>query len=297
MHLRNATVLIPVYNAEKTIYQALDSLVEQTYERFEIILIDDASTDATLDIVYKFKNKLPLNVIELPINKGAANAANKAINLITTPFIIRMDADDISLPNRIETQISFLESNPRIDVCGSSMEIFDNNQTMSTANLIKPFDDASIKTALIQYCSISQPAAAFRKKFFDTVGIYNTSLQVAEDYDLWCRGALLGQCYANIPTVLTRYRKHFSQLSHQKAQLMYEKDLEVKRMYISALLGGESSGFLAEFFSFMSQFANKEIALSILVQSTPLLFKLAKKIQDEKTYYDIITNSISRHLG
>jgi hypothetical protein len=136
----------------------------------------------------------------------------------------------------------------------------------------------------------------FRKSFFDDIGVFDTRLDFAEDYDLWCRGALLGKCYANLPEALTKYRIHNSQVGQQKRQLQYERDLMIKRKYISALLGGEESGHLAEFFHLLTVFSDKAIALQILQQSMELLLKLGQKLGDEKLYADIVSASIGRHL-
>jgi glycosyltransferase involved in cell wall biosynthesis len=294
--MRDITVLIPVHNAEKTIAETLDSLEMQTYHNFEILIVNDASNDNTAEIIHQYQSRLPLEVLTLSKNLGVAGALNAGISNISTPYIARIDADDIALPTRLEMQIDYLNANQNIDVCSTWMEVFSEQAEYKTHVLAKPLVDAVIKTSMLQYCSLSHPSTMIRGNFFKDVGVFNESLDFAEDYDLWCRGALLGKCYSNLPDVLTRYRKHDGQVSIQKRQLQYERDLIIKRKYISALLGGESAGYLAEFFSLLSQFINKEIALSVIEQSTPLLFKLEKKVHDEKTYHEMVANSIKRHM-
>ena len=136
----------------------------------------------------------------------------------------------------------------------------------------------------------------FRKSFFDDVGVFDTRLDFAEDYDLWCRGALLGKRYANLEEVLTRYRQHAGQVGQQKRELQYVRDLQIKRKYISALLGGESAGFLAEFFHLLAQFSSREVAVEVIAQSMPLLLRLGQRVLDQKLFGEIVAQCMRRHL-
>ena len=290
------TVLIPGRNAERTLADTLDSLVAQTWQDFQVFFVNDASSDRTVEIAHGYRSRLRLEVLTLTENAGVAGALNAGLQHIATPYIARIDADDIALPTRLEKQLVFLEANPDIDVCSSWMELFYEQPGRDSHILAKPLTDALIKTALIQYCSMSHGASTFRKSFFDDIGGFNVSLDFAEDYDLWCRGALLGKRYANLPEALTRYRQHEGQVGTQKRQLQYERDLAIKRKYISALLGGESPGNLAEFFSLLSVFSSKEIAASVLEQSFPLLMRLGQKMLDQKSYCEIVSQCIRRHL-
>ena len=291
------TVLIPGRNVERTLAETLDSLLAQTWQDFQVLLVDDASSDGTADIARAYSSRLRLEVLSLPENAGVAGALNAGLQQITTPYIARIDADDIALPTRLEHQVGFLEANPGIDVCSSWMEIFYEQPGRAPHVLAKPLNDALIKTALVQYCSMSHGASTFRKSFFDDIGLFNVRLDFAEDYDLWCRGALQGKCYANLPEALTRYRQHPGQVGTQKRQLQYERDLTIKRKYISALLGGESPGHLAEFFSLLSVFSSRDIALGVLEQSFPLLMRLGQRVLDQKSYGEMVSQCIRRHLG
>jgi glycosyltransferase involved in cell wall biosynthesis len=292
----NITVLIPAHNAEATIAQTLTSLAEQTFTDFKILLVNDASIDATVAIAQGFESRMQIQILDIKENLGVAGALNMGLASIDSPYIARIDADDIALPTRLEKQFLFLESNPKIDVCSTWMEMFYDDHRHENSILAKPIDDAAIKTALVQYCAMSHPASLFRKSFFDDIGVFDTRLDFAEDYDLWCRGALLGKCYANLPEALTKYRQHENQVSKMKRQLQYDRDLIIKRRYISALLGGESAGHLPEFLHFLTVFSDREIALTVLEQSMPLILKLSKRIFDERLYSEIISGAIGRHL-
>lgn len=289
------TVLIPARNAAATLAETLDTLVVQTWRDFEVLIVNDDSSDNTAAIALSYRPRLAIEVLTLAQNAGVAGALNQGLAQIQTPYIARIDADDLALPTRLEKQFAFLEANPGIDVCSTAMELFYEDGSPPRL-LSKPAGDAAIKTALVQYCSMSHGASMFRKRFFDDIGVFDTRLDFAEDYDLWTRGALLGKRYANLPEGLTRYRQHAGQVGQQKRQLQYERDLFIKRKYLSALLGGESSAYLAEFFSLLTVFSSKEIAISVVEQSLPLLLKLAPKMYDEALFATIVSGCIGRHL-
>jgi hypothetical protein len=176
------------------------------------------------------------------------------------------------------------------------MEMFHDEKHHKNTILAKPLGDAAIKTALLQYCSISHPSTLIRKSFFDDVGAFDAELDFAEDYDLWCRGALLGKCYANLPEALTKYRQHENQVSQVKRQLQYDRDLTIKRKYIAGLLGYEPSGHLPEFLHLLTLFSNRDIALTVLTQTIPLILKLGKQVSDQQLFSEIIAGCIERHL-
>lgn len=290
------TVLIPAHNAAATLAETLDSLVAQTYRDFDVLLVNDASTDATVEIALSYADRIAVRVLDLAQNLGVAGALNAGLAQIEAPYIARIDADDLATPNRLEEQVGYLESHPRIDVCSSAMEIFYDDGSRPNEMLIKPSEDARIKTALVQYASMSHGASTFRKSFFDDVGGFDVRLDFAEDYDLWCRGALLGKCYTNLPLGLTKYRQHNHQVGKLRAQLQYDRDLIIKRKYLTALLGGQSSGHLAEFFSPVLRFTSKEVTASVLEQVVPLLLQLAPRMPDQAYFAEIVAQCIARHV-
>ena len=291
------TVLIPAHNAQRTLDATLKSLSAQTFKDFCVLLVDDASTDDTAAIAASFAHQMIVNVLTLAHNQGVAATLNHGLRQILSPYIARLDADDIALPTRLEKQFTHLEAHPHIDVCSSWMELFYEDHSRPNATLVKPQDDAVIKTSLVQYCPMSHGASLFRKSFFDDVGLFDVRLDFAEDYDLWCRGALLGKCYTNLPEALTLYRQHSTQVGQQKRHLQFERDLAIKRKYISALLGGTAPGNLAEFFSLQCAFTTPAVAMQVVQESIPLLLRLATKVPDEKTFSAIVSGCIGRHLA
>jgi glycosyltransferase involved in cell wall biosynthesis len=289
------TVLIPAHNAAATLAQTLDSLVAQTYRDFDVLIINDASADNTAELALSYRQQLAIEVVTLTENAGVAGALNHGLALIESPYIARLDADDMAFPQRLERQMAFLEANRDIAVCSSAMQMFFDDGK-ATEVLTKPQHDATIKTALLQYSALSHTASTFRKSFFDDVGVFDTRVDFAEDYDLWTRGALLGKRYTNLPDVLTHYRRHANSVSVQKMQLQYERDLIIKRKYITALLDGDAPDNLAEFFSLMTSFTSQEVAITVVEQSLPLLLKLGRRVPDPALFAEIVSKCIGRHL-
>ena len=290
------TVLIPARNAEATLAETLESLATQTFRDFDVLLVDDASSDGTRAVAERFTDRLALRLLALPVNAGVAGALNLGLAQISSPYVARIDADDLALPTRLAQQHAYLQAHPGIDVCSSAMELFYPGGAQAGQLLVKPAGDSAIKTALVQYCALSHPACMLRRSFFDAVGLFDTQLDFAEDYDLWCRGALLGRHYANLPEALTRYRQHAGQVGQQKRQLQYTRDLQIKRRYIAGLLGENSAGYLPEFFHLLSVFASRDVAADVISQSMPLILRLGRRVADPALYDTLVAQCMARHL-
>jgi len=297
MTLTKITVLIPARNAAATLAATLDSLVQQSWQDFAVLVVDDASNDRTAEVARGYAPRLPIELLSLTSNGGVAGALNAGLDRIATPYIARLDADDLAVPERLATQFAFLEAHPGIDVCGSVLEMFSDEPGSGTKLSPRHAHDAAIKTGLLQQNTMAHPSILVRRGFFDDVGRYDSRYDYAEDYELWCRGALLGKSYANLQEPLTRYRLHRHQVSQQHRQVQMERDMQVKRKYISALLGGASPGIVAEFLSPMLAFTNRDVAVGVLRQSLPLLFKLGNIVPDQALYQEILDACIARHLG
>jgi len=290
------TVLIPAYNAAATLAATLDSLVQQTFRDFDVLLVNDGSGDDMAAIAEQYRDRLPLQVHHLPQQVGVAGAANYGLARVTSPYIARIDADDLAAPERLEKQLAFMEAHPRVDVCGSTIELFYDDGSRPDHLLAKPAGDAAIKTMLVQCSALSNPSTMLRKSFFDDVGLYDARLDFAEDYDIWCRGALLGKRYANLPQALTRYRQHANQVGRRQRQLQFERDLAVKRKYLSALLDGAPCGMLAEFFSPLTVFSSREVAIAALEHAMPLVMQLSQKVADPALLGEIVSACVGRHV-
>lgn len=120
------TVIMPVYNVEKYVGFAIESIISQTFEDFKLLIIDDASTDHTLEVINQYHNKR-IELIENHTNIGIANSLNRGLALANSPYIARMDGDDISKPTRFEKQIAYMKSDSKLSIVGSYMELIDDN--------------------------------------------------------------------------------------------------------------------------------------------------------------------------
>jgi glycosyltransferase involved in cell wall biosynthesis len=296
------SVVLPAYNAAATLEQTLASLARQTCRDFEVVLVDDCSRDATLAVAQRFAPQLRLKLLRNDHNLGVARTLNRALQEAEGEFIARLDADDLAQPTRLQRQLEVLREQPQLDVLGSHMVMFqagaddDIHTVRPLGMLAHPLADAAIKTALVQRNVLSHPSLMIRRRFFDEVGLYNPALDFAEDYDLWCRGALLGKRYANLPEALTWYRLHGGQVSHSKAQLQFERDVEVRRRYLTALLGDTPVAQLPQLLAGATRYDSREQAAQAIVDSSAALVMLGARVRDAAEYATLVKACLQRHL-
>lgn len=208
------SVVMPIYNAQRYLTQAIDSILSQTLKNFELILVNDASTDKTLYIINKFKSKdNRIRLINNKKNLQMAESLNLAIDLAKSDLIARMDQDDISLPNRLEVQHAFMQSHPNVAIVGNDIIIIDEHDKV-TGKRTYPISSKGLKKILFRYSAFAHPTVMFRKYHFQKVGGYNPKKHPCEDIDLWFR---LGTKYefANIPNFLLKYRVSIASGSHK----------------------------------------------------------------------------------
>ena len=203
------SVIIPCYNAEKFVSQSVYSVINQTYTNLEIIVIDDCSTDGTLDIL---NNIAVLDsrvvVIRNEYNLKLPATLNVGIAQSRGSYIARMDADDISVENRIQLQLDFLMNNELIDIVGGNISaISENGESLKyVSNQYLAHED--ITSNLPIKCTMMHPTIMAKRSFFTDVGDFDKDVSFGEDYDYWIRAWLMGKKFANIPNVLLFYRHH-----------------------------------------------------------------------------------------
>jgi glycosyltransferase involved in cell wall biosynthesis len=290
------TVVMPAHNAAATLAQTLASLAQQTQRDFELLLVDDASNDGTAGIAEQFAGSVPLKLLRNETKAGVARSLNRGIAESDSEFIARLDADDLAQPVRLVRQLEFLRAQPRVDLVGSQMAMFRSLEEGPLGLLTQPTEDRAIRTALLQRNVIAHPSLLARRSFFVDVGAYNPALDYAEDYDLWCRGALLGKRFANIAEPLTWYRVHAASVSQSKAQTQYERDVEARRRYMTALLGDVPAGWLPQLFAGGTRFASREAAAMAFAQSAAALLGLGRRVPDAEAYADLVKACLERHL-
>jgi glycosyltransferase involved in cell wall biosynthesis len=196
------SVILPFYNAEKYIFESINSILNQTYKNFELIAIDDGSTDNTLQIVSGFKDNR-IKLIQNEKNLGLIATLNIGLNLSQGEFIARMDADDISLPNRFETQIKYLSEHNNVDILGSYYEIFgEENKTVTV-----PTSFEQIKIELMYHNVVCHPSVMMRtSSLLNNQLEFNSSYLHTEDWFFWLNAISKGLVIENINQVLLKYR-------------------------------------------------------------------------------------------
>lgn len=287
---------MPARNAAATLEESLDSLAAQTFKDFEVVLVNDGSSDDTVDIAERYADRLSLRIVHHESAQGVARSINDGLASSDSEFVARLDSDDLAQPERFARQVEFMRTNPQVGVCGTHVLVFSREHERRFV-LSHPTGSAAIRTALLQRCAIAHPSLMARRQVFELAGTYDVRFDFAEDYELWCRASLLGVQFANIAEPLTHYRKHAGQVSQQKAQLQYERDIAVKNRYMSAFLQGEPSGLLPQFLALQTRFPNREMAVAVLQQCGMTMTKLARAVPDIEEYGRVVTGSLLRHLG
>ncbi|SAL60937.1 glycosyl transferase family 2 [Caballeronia arvi] len=198
------SVVVPTFNAQEHIVETLQSLLRQDAD-FEILVLDDASTDSTLDLVRSLSDPR-IRIFPLEQNQGRPANANRAFDLCRGEYIARIDHDDIAEPGRLSKQAGFLDAHPDVTVIGTQIRHFDEDDFLSEF----PLDDASIKARFVIACAyIANPSTMFRREFVQRHGIrYDPNLDIVDDLGFWFDCMLCGARFANLPEALTRYRIH-----------------------------------------------------------------------------------------
>lgn len=196
---------MPIFNGANYLETALQSLERQTYKSFEVIAVDDCSTDATNNILQNWKNQLPINIIQGP-GAGIGAALQSGFAKCQGEFIARFDADDICLPNRLQHQVEKLEKNQHLGLIGSSVDCIDKNGSFLFKRNF-PLSGNAIKKTLFFRNPFCHGSIMARKKCLQAVGGWSPCKEIVEDYELWFRFLKRFQC-ANEDVVTLKYRVH-----------------------------------------------------------------------------------------
>jgi len=222
------TVLMPVYNGEKYVGKAIESILIQSFKNFEFLIINDGSTDNSQMIINSY-NDPRIVLINNKKNIGLVGSLNLGIKLSKGEFVARMDADDISLSSRLSEQLCFLKCNKNIGVCGTWVRVIGCTKKVNKL----PLHDDEIKYYMLFSSPFAHSSVMFRKDVIIKNNIqYNNLFSEAEDYELWFQLGKYTQ-FANIPRVLLYYRVH----NLQKNQLgnsylrKFSNDIRMLQLY------------------------------------------------------------------
>jgi len=228
------SIFMSVLNGEKYVADTIESILNQTYRDFELVIVDDGSDDGTFDIVQSCQRRdARLKVIRSP-HKGVVEARNQAIEH-TNPcsrYLMNHDADDISLPGKLEKLVRYLEGNPRVAIVGCLAEYFDDEGN-SRGQPALEWDVEKIRQTFGEVNSMIHSASLIRRQVLEKIGGYREDYVPAEDYDFFARALLSGFNLANIQQVLHKIRLHPGSICSVRAESMKVAADGVRRYYIA----------------------------------------------------------------
>ena len=224
------SVLMPAYNAEKYIGEAIESILNQTFTDFEFIIIDDCSTDGTWDIIQEYaKRDSRISISRNEENLQISRTRNKLVEKAKGDYIVWQDADDISLPYRIKEQYEFMEAHPEVGICGGYLEFFDVRGICGIRKY--KTDDSTLRKKIFRYSPVAQPSAIVRISSLSSKQPYPDS-NVAEDLAVSFQ---IGKThkFANLPKVVLRYRMNEKGTTYKNLQTMELYTLYLRAKYSS----------------------------------------------------------------
>lgn len=275
-----------VYNGEKYLAEAIESVLNQTFTSFEFIIINDGSTDESLLIINSYMEVDERIVVISRENRGLIASLNEGIEIARGKYIARMDADDISMPTRFEKQIEFLERNQEVGVCGTWVEVFGDD--IRKKHWVLPVNDKELKVRLLFSIPFVHPSVMMRKSIIDRNGLrYQSAYVNAEDYKLWLDFSWCAN-FSNLPQTLLKYRYRSDSVSR-----VADSNESNERFRIINRIHGEVLGALGLRLSHDEQLLHFNISLNerilsnrIQLRKLVFLFKKILKSNDVCHVYD-----------
>ncbi|MES2862944.1 MAG: glycosyltransferase family 2 protein [Bacteroidota bacterium] len=229
--MKKLTVIMPVYNGEKYLVEAVESVLNQTFTDFDLLVLNDNSSDSTSKILENFcKKDDRVIVVTKTSNEGPANLRNEGIEKAITPLIALLDADDIALPTRFEKQIQVLESDNELALCGTWFTIFGDKKEKIIKHAVEHDD---LKVQFLHSCGLGNSTVMFKKSAIKDLR-FEHEFVPAEDYGLWSEFIANSKFY-NIPESLVRYRWHPGNISQTKEENLRIAEVAIKKRQLTRL--------------------------------------------------------------
>jgi glycosyltransferase involved in cell wall biosynthesis len=223
------SVILPVFNGEAYLREAIDSILNQSFTDFELLIINDGSTDCSQEIINSYQDSR-IELIHNPINLGLVGALNAGIDKARGKYLARQDQDDISEPNRLQLQFARMEQG-HIDLCGTRWSTMQpDGKIISDAQI--PFSEDSIFACLATTVPFAHGSVMMRKSFMREHHLQYEKTYLAEDYSLWIRFAQAGARLANLDQSLYRYRIHPQSLSSTKKAAYQQSAKKLRRDFV-----------------------------------------------------------------
>ena len=221
--------ILPIYNGGRHLRETLESLLAQTFREFEIVAVNDGSTDETAQIL-RDQHDSRLRVIARE-NRGLVASLNEAIGAARGELLARIDADDICMPWRLEKQVGFLEAHADVGVVGSAIAPFGG---AGAEPLVPPGRPAA---TMLFRTAIAHPSVMMRKSMLERHRLqYREPYRCAQDYDLWCRCIVRGVGIRNMPGPLIRYRMHAGQITQALAEPTQVEGEAIRAEFVRTML-------------------------------------------------------------
>ncbi len=260
---------MPVYNGERFLRQSIESILSQSFNNFEFLIINDGSIDSTANILANYIDSR-IQVVTHPKNLGLITALNNGLSLAHGKYIARMDADDVSFPYRFEKQVEYLDEHPEIGVLGCGIqEIDEKNQIIDSHIFVKTH--SLIYWSMYFYCPIAHPTVMMRHYLLDLVNGYSNDMVDAEDYGLWVELSKITKL-ANLDDILLQHRLHDLSMSQKYIEIQTAKSFVIMQNMITPILENPIPINLVKGFWFPQKLVNKEI-----LGNASLIYKLTQK--------------------
>lgn len=233
------SVVMPVWNGEQYLREAVDSILGQTFRDFEFLILDDGSTDSTPAILKDFSSKDPrVRVIPLD-HQGIVVALNRGVQESRAAWIARMDCDDIAHPQRLEKQWTALLRHPDAVLCHTNIQTFGNPRIGIAQHFPRTKQMLLIRMCI--HCAVTHPTVLFSKKAFGDAGGYQPEERHAEDYALWQRMLPLGGV-VGLPEPLLRFRVHEDSISKKASSTQVALAASIRERFVSMVFPSGQTG-------------------------------------------------------
>ncbi|MBN2568723.1 MAG: glycosyltransferase [Deltaproteobacteria bacterium] len=229
--MSEVSVLMPVHNAGLFVEEAVRSVLQQTFTDFELVVMDDGCTDDTLSRIAQFKDPR-IRVIRNERNLGIAPTLNRALDLVRTEWIARMDADDICEPDRLATQVAFMRAHPNLVVAGGLVRLFGDRKPVIVP---QPHGVETVRAFLLFGNALVHPTVMFRRSLLERHNLrYDPSYSCTEDYELWTRAADVAAVDNQLRVVLN-LRVHGANITANMKPVMLHQTWEILRRQLGKL--------------------------------------------------------------
>lgn len=300
------SVIMPVHNAEKYVGEAIESILNQTFRDFEFLIFDDGSKDNSANIIKEYATKDTRIVFyNYKENTGYLKHLNEGIDKAKGKYIARMDADDISLPERFDKQVKFMEQNEDVGVCGTWFTTFEHYIENTMTIMKQPEHDSDLKIAIFYSCPFGHPTVMAKTTLLKQ-NKYDANFYPAEDYELWSRLIPITKFY-NIQENLLFYRHHETNISKTASTKQQDNGVKAQILQLSQLnviqdaYSYEDIKMLFPLHQFKQRYLPTKCASEIIRLATILkkiyIGNKSKRLYDSEKLTTFLTEAWHHHLS